>query len=76
MLDFVRDNVSKLRHQRNGARMVDQYGSLRDKFDNGWTLTPGEKRLVEVLYEKVFAGDGLPSVNTHVDRKRRGLRFG
>ncbi len=41
----------------------------------GW-LTPNQYNFIDGIYESVMKNAGLPAVDLHIDKKRKGLKYG
>ncbi len=69
-------NIPHLLKLRRGARHVTALHSFEAMIRAGEEFTPGQKGYLEKIYELTFEGAGFESCKTHIDRKRKGLRFG
>ena len=71
-IDFIRQNIQWLRR-------VDAKG-VHEKFVNGVGpvafLKDWEISRIDKIYELVWKGYEMPSVDEHRDARRKGLRFG
>jgi hypothetical protein len=70
-LEFILANMKYLdRVDRTGShrKFLEDLGPVAGLAD--WQISRIEK-----IYELVWKGYDMPSVNDHVDKKRRGLRF-
>jgi len=75
-LEFILDNAAHLRAVRNGSLKLQAAEEFWDKLERKEELTPNQIAYVDGIYESTWKGIGMPSVNRHADRKRRGLRYG
>lgn len=74
-LEFIEANIDKLAGEgEKGRAMAVMSFSLQLR--EGRPFTPAQLSYIDGLYERVMKAHGLPSVPLHVDRKRKGLRFG
>lgn len=71
----IAQNEDHLLNTRNGSKNVQTARSLLQYVNEGGTLTPKQLFLVDGLFEKTFSGAGYESVNLHIDKKRRQLKF-
>ena len=75
-LTFAANNMNALRRVPNGERHCEAAISLLNQFRAGESLSPAQRNYADALYEKTMRGFELESVTTHVDKKRKGLKFG
>ena len=72
-LQFILSNKKHLLKVKGGEKLIQAAENMsRWKED----LTPNQISFIESIYEKTFAGAGFESCELHIDRKRKGLRFG
>ena len=74
-LKFIEANIERLAGpgDKGRALAVVNFSAMAA---NGETFTPNQLSYIDGLYERVMQNAGLPSVGVHVDRKRKGLKFG
>jgi hypothetical protein len=75
-LQFILDNESALLRVRNGRKKLDDAIDFWDRIERGDDMTPGMISYIDGIYEKTCQGLGLPHMNVHIDKKRKGLRYG
>ena len=75
-LQFVLSNLHHLRKVDKNGRMENAAVEFEAAIKKGEELTPGQRSYIDGIYEKTMLGAGLPAVNLHADRKKRGLKFG
>lgn len=75
-LNFIGDNLKHLRKVDKTGKYERDYMDIAHRFKQGEELMPNTLSYIDSIYEKVWKGANFASVNTHVDKKRRGLRFG
>jgi len=76
MLRFILDNRHQLAKVDKGNRMVRAAVEMNQLLRDGIDLTPGQRSYVEGIYEATHKGAGYESCGVHVDKKRKGMRFG
>ncbi len=74
-IKFVMANLKYLDKLRNGSNLCNTARQFSNFIERGVRLSPNQLSFVDGLYEKVFKAAGYGSVNLHVDKKRKGLRF-
>lgn len=74
-IEFVSANIHLLAGPKTSAYLlpVENFLAMAKR---GEAFTPYQLSFIDGLYERVMKAAGLPSVGVHVDRKRKGLRFG
>ena len=75
-LDFILQNLGHLRKVDRNGRMEKAAMDFDEAIKRGEELTPGQRNYCDGIYEKVMLGAGFPAVSKHIDKKRRGLKFG
>lgn len=75
-LDVVLANLHHLRKVDKRGRMEQAAHDFDAALKRGDELTPAQRNYVDGIYEKTMSGAMLPSVTRHIDKKRRGLKFG
>ncbi len=81
-LEFTLDNESALLRVRGGGEKLKAAQSFWDRIERIQSktsteeLTPGMFSYIDAIYEKTWSGLGEKSVNTHIDKKPRALRYG
>ena len=75
-LQFVMDNIEQLAKVDKRGNRVPLARRLFKKMLNDEELADWERAAIDDLYEQTMRGYDLPSVGKHIDKKRRGLRFG
>lgn len=74
-LEVIGANIHLLAGPKTSA-YVGIVVNFQDMANRGEHFTPYQLSFIDHLYEKCMKNAGLPSVNVHVDRKKRGLRYG
>lgn len=74
-LKIICANLSKLTG-KTGAKMKEAARSFRSMVERNEKFTPNQLSYIDGIYEKVMAGAGFDAVSVHVDKKKKGLRFG
>lgn len=72
-LKIIMANKEKLLSVRNGQRHLlaaIQFSETKEEF------TPNQLAYIENIYEKIWKGAGFESVDRHIDKKKKGLRYG
>ena len=72
-LEFILTNKKWLLKARKGDQLLKAAESMNRQKEE---LTPNQMSFIENIYEKTMSGAGFDSCNLHVDRKRKGLRYG
>lgn len=75
-LRIILANTKYLARRRDGKKLIDAAVSMKRQLDDGQTLTPKQMSYIDGIYEKVMAAAGHEAVPLHVDKKRKGLKFG
>ena len=75
-LQFILANLHHLRKVDKNGRMERAATEFDEALEKGEELTPGQRSYVDGIYEATMSGASLPSISVHVDKKRRGLKFG
>lgn len=75
-LEFILDNEKGLLRVRNGQNKLEAAESFWDRIEAKKELTPGMLSYIDGIYEATCKGSGLPHMNVHIDKKRKGLNFG
>jgi len=75
-LDMILANEDRVLKVRNGAEKVKAARDFDALLKRGEMLTPGQLSYVDGIYEAMWRGAGYDSVNLHIDKKGKGLRFG
>jgi hypothetical protein len=75
-LEFILANVDRLQAIDQGRRMERAARSFKVLLDAGEDLTPRQRAYSESMYEQVMKVCGFQGVDRHIDKKRRGLKFG
>ena len=75
-LEFVIQNVQHLRRLDTRGRAENAAQSMLMLLKNGETLSPGQLSYADGLYEQTMGAAGYGSMRVHVDKKRKGLKFG
>lgn len=74
-IKFVIANLKYLQRLRNGSNLINTAHQFKGMTERNIRLTPNQLSFVDGLYEKVFKAAGYDSVNLHIDKKRKGLRY-
>jgi hypothetical protein len=72
MLKIILANKSAFDNIKKGREF---YSAAFDMSKEPGDLTPGQRSYVESIYERMWQGKNYESVPTHIDKKRKGLRF-
>ncbi len=75
-LDHCLNNLAHLRSLRMGPKHVAAVHSFHDMVKAGESLSPGQRRYLERMYELTFEAAGYDGCKTHVDKKPKSLRYG
>lgn len=81
-LEFILDNERALLRVRSGAEKLKAAQSFWDRLERIETkqsmedFTPGMFSYIDGIYEKTWQGLGESHVNTHIDKKRKGINYG
>lgn len=74
-LKIIMANLSALDSFKNGSYYKQKAREYNKLVSNGSKLEPEELSHVERIYEKIWEGLGEDACKTHIDKKRKGLRF-
>ena len=72
-LDFILQNKKWLLKVRNGEKYFRDAQSISKQKEQ---FTPSQLSYIEGIYEKTMKGAGFESCDLHIDKKKRGLRYG
>jgi hypothetical protein len=75
-VQFILDNIEHLEAVDRRHTKVKLAQQIGNKMKNGEQLLEWERAAIDGLYEDTWKGYGMPSVQRHIDKKRKGLRFG
>lgn len=75
-LEIIFANEKHLLTVRNGAKKLADARDFHGRLVRGEELTPNSLSYIDGIYEKTMEGANLPAVRLHVDKKRKGLRYG
>ena len=75
-IDMILANEEALLSVRGGTKKLQAAKDFDRMLTNGESLTPGQYSYIDAIYEAMWRGAGHESVKTHIDKKRKGLRFG
>lgn len=81
-LEFTLDNENALLRVRKGDEKLKAAQSFWDRIEriqkgeSMEEISPGMFSYIDAIYEKTWSGLGEKSVNMHVDKKPKGLRYG
>ena len=75
-IQFVMDNMESLKRVDRSGWKEKRANEIFNTLLHGGELTEYDRRDADSLYESVWKGSGELSIGKHIDKKRRGLRFG
>ena len=75
-LQFILDNRHHLQKVDRTGRKLQAAEEFQERMNRGEQLTPAQFAYIDGIYEATWKGLNLPSVGAHIDRKRKGLRYG
>lgn len=75
-LRIILANYPALRGVTGGAALLKAARDMDAKLRDGGKLTAKQLSFVDSIYEKTMLGCGFDAAPVHVDKKRKGLRFG
>jgi hypothetical protein len=75
-LRIILANTPALRYVKGGGALAKAAREMDSQIRNGRPLTPKQMSFIDSIYEKTMRGAGFEAAPVHVDKKRRGLRFG
>ena len=75
-MQFIIENIDHLEAVDRRHTKVKLANQIASKLQNNETLLDWERSTVDGLYEDTWKGYGMPSVQKHIDKKRKGMRFG
>ena len=81
-LEFTLDNERALLRIRGGSEKLKAAQSFWDRLERiekketMEEFTPGMFSYVDAIYEPTWQGLGESHVNTHIDKKRKGINYG
>jgi hypothetical protein len=74
LAEFIATNIHYLRKVDKTGKMEHAANSFRAMLKNGERLTPNQYSYQEAIYEKLLKAAGFDSVNTHHDKRPKGIR--
>ena len=72
MLKTILANKSAFGNIKKGFKL---YSDALDISNEKGMLTPGQRNYVENIYEEMWKGKNYESVDRHIDKKKKGLKF-
>jgi hypothetical protein len=75
-LDMILANEKALLSVRGGDKKLQAAKDFRARLLEGESFTEAQYSYIDAIYEAMWRGAGMESINTHVDRKRKSLRYG
>jgi len=75
-LAFVLTQKHALVAIRGGPKLIADAEDMFKRLERGGEISPAAYTYIDDIYEKTMKALGLPSVNKHIDKKPRGLRYG
>jgi len=75
-IQFVMDNMESLQRVDRSGWKRKRANEIFNTLLHGGELTEYDRRDADCLYEAVWKGAGELSIGKHIDKKRKGLRFG
>ncbi len=72
---IISENEDHLLEVRNGRKHIEAARNFRQMIERGEQLTPRQLSYVDGILEMCYKGAGHESVNLHVDKKRRSLKY-
>jgi hypothetical protein len=75
-MQFILDNIDHLGVVDRRGTKVKLAQQIADKMIRNEELLEWERSAIDGLYEDTWKGYGMPSVQKHIDKKRKGLKFG
>lgn len=75
-LRIILANEKHLRSRRDGKKLMEAARSMKTQLETGGSLSPKQYSYVDGIYEKMMAAAGHDAVPLHVDKKRKGLKYG
>jgi hypothetical protein len=78
MLTIIHANIHHLQKVDRNGKMEEAARDFHKRIveGNDTDVSPKVRAYIESIYEKTMEGAALPAVRTHIDKKRRGLKFG
>ncbi len=74
-IEFCLANLNALRSVDRSKKKVHALFSFVEMLRLHESFTAKQLNLIDGIYESTMKGLKLPSVNPHIDKKRKGLRF-
>lgn len=75
-LDLILANEPVLLALRGGRKRLEAAKDISALMEQGEALSPGQYSYIDSIYEAMWRSAGFESVSTHIDKKRKALRFG
>lgn len=73
---FVMEKLPLLRRVDKKGKGEAAAKEFYDMYLRREPFSENQMNYIDGLYEQVMKGAGLPSCNLHIDKKRKGLRYG
>lgn len=73
---FVMSNLAHLRKVDRHKKLENAITNFARMNGRKESFSPSQMNFIMNIYEKTWEGANMPSIRMHIDRKRRGLRYG